>query len=344
MRIGDKTIGDGEPVFIIAEVAGSHDGDLKAAKKLVGVAAECAVDAIKFQVIRADELVVARHPKYQSFKKVEFRQDEWLELLDYTQKYDLIILVDVFDIPSLELMTRPEVKGYKVHLTNIADPSLLSAVAKTAKPVFLATGGAKREEIEAAIDVLRSNGGNNIILMHGYQGYPTKLEDVNLRKMSGLKDIFHLPVGFLDHVDAETDMAMIVPVVAIAWDAAAIEKHITLDRSLKGRDYYSSLNPDELKPLVENIRQIEKILGTDSFEFSPGEFKYRSEVMKNIVARMPIAKGTKISEEMLAFKRSEPGLPPTEAANLIGRIARVDIRKDECVIWDKVYKQGENGQ
>lgn len=339
IRISNRFIGNDAPAFIIAEVAGSYEGDLEIAKRMIEVAAEAKAEAIKFQVFRADELVVASHHKYKSFKEIEFQLEEWLELMDYTKNFDLIVLADVFDLPSLELMNRPEVKGYKVHLTNLANPTMLSAVAKTGKPVFLATGGAMLKEIESAINILRTKGNSNIILMHGYQGYPTQLEEVNFRFVSKLKEIFHLPVGFLDHVDAETDMAMIVPIVSIAWGACVIEKHFTLDRSQKGRDYYSALNPDELKLLVKNIREIEKTLGTGTSELSPEELKYRKEVMKNIVARVPISKGAKISEEVLAFKRSEPGLPPSESNNIIGTFARVNMEKDEIITWDKIHKR-----
>ena len=336
ITVGNKVIGAGEPTFVIAEIAGSHEGDFKTAKSMIEVAAEAGVDAVKFQVFQTDELVVAHHPKYSSFKAIEFTPEKWLELLAYAQEFAPVFLADVFDLPSLKLMDRPEVKGYKIHLTNLANPYMLAGIARTGKPVFLATGGARLEEIESAINILRNNGNDSIILMHGYQAYPTKLEEINFRTMDQLRQMFQLPVGFLDHVDGGTEMAKIVPIVSIAWGACVIEKHFTLDRSRRGRDYYSSLNPDELKQLVQDIREIEKTFGDGNFELSSEELKYRGEVMKNIVARMPIAQGTKITEEMLAFKRSKPGLPPSEAAGIIGRLARVDIDKDENITWDKV--------
>jgi N,N'-diacetyllegionaminate synthase len=242
----------------------------------------------------------------------------------------------VFDIPSLELMDRPEVKGYKLHLTNLANPDMLASIAKLAKPVFLATGGAKLEEIRTAIDTLKSNGNGDIILMHGYQAYPTRLEEVNLRLMSQLKELFHLPVGFLDHVDGGTEMALIVPLAALAFGACVIEKHITLDRSLKGRDYFSSLDPPQFQLLMNHIREVEKTFGRGAFSLSSEELKYRQEVMKNIVAAIPIPRGTEISASMLAFKRSSPGLSPVEAPNLSGKVARIDIAKDEVITWEKV--------
>ena len=336
LKIGDKFIGDGEPAFVIAEVASAHEGKLDLAKKLLDKSKEVGADAVKFQIFQADELLVPSQPKYRSFKEIEFTPEQWLELLDYSKKLEIIFLADVFDIPSLELMDRPEVKGYKVHLTNIANPDMLSSVAKTGKPIFVATGGAKPDEIKTAIDIFKSSGNNNIILMHGYQAYPTELEDVNLRMMSTLKELFQLPVGFLDHVDGGTDMALLMPIVAIALGARVIEKHITLDRSLKGRDYFSSLDPPQFRLLVNNVREVEKAFGKGDFSFSPEELKYRREVMKNIVAAVPIPQGTKVSPDMLAFKRSSPGLPPTEAAKLLGRVARVNMEKDEVITWDKV--------
>jgi len=338
IKIGNKFIGDGEPAFVIAEVAASHDGSLEQAKRLLEVSREVGADAVKFQIFKADELVVSSHSKYHSFKEIEFSVEQWLELLDYSRKLEIIFLADVFDMPSLELMDRPEVKGYKVHLTNIANPYMLSAIAKTAKPVFVATGGATLEEIKTAINTLESNGAGNIILMHGYQAYPTKLEEVNLRFITKLEELFHLPVGFLDHVDGGTEMAMIVPIVAIAFGACVLEKHITLDRSLKGRDYFSSLEPPQFQLLMNYIREVEKTFGRGrgDFFFSQEELKYRQEVMKNIVATTPIPKGTEISHSMLAFKRSSPGLSPAESPNLVGRTTRVDIEKDEVITWEKV--------
>ena len=336
LKIGNKFIGDGEPTFVIAEVAGSHEGSLEQAKRLLEVSREVGADAVKFQIFKADELIVPALPKYHSFKEVEFSPEQWLELLDYSKKLEIIFLADVFDIPSLKLMDRPEVKGYKVHLTNIANPYLLSSIAKTEKPVFLATGGATLEEIRTAIDTLKSNGNSNIIIMHGYQAYPTKLEEVNLRLMSKLKELFHLPTGFLDHVDGGTEMAIIVPIAAIAFGACAIEKHITPDRSLKGTDYFSSLDPPQFQLLMNYIREIEGIFGRGDFSFSPEVLKYRQEVMKNIVAGINIPSGTAISPGMLAFKRSSPGLSPMEAASLLGKVTRVDIEKDEVITWEKV--------
>lgn len=336
LKIGNKFIGDGEPAFVIAEVAGSHEGSLEQAKRLLEVSREVGADAVKFQIFKADELIVPALPKYHSFKEVEFSPEQWLELLNYSRKLEIIFLADVFDIPSLKLMDRPEVKGYKVHLTNIANSYLLSSIAKTEKPVFLATSGATLEEIRTAIDTLKSNGSSNIIIMHGYQAYPTKLEEVNLRLMGKLKELFHLPVGFLDHVDGGTEMAIIVPIAAIAFGACVIEKHITLDRSLKGTDYFSSLDPPQFQLLMNYIREIEGTFGRGDFSFSPEVLKYRQEVMKNIVAAIPIPRRTRVSPAMLAFKRSSPGLSPMEAPNLLGKVTRVDIEKDEVITWEKV--------
>ena len=118
-KLGHKRVGDSESVFVIAEVAGSHEGDLEIAKRMIEVAAEAKADAVKFQVFRADELVVASHPKYKSFKEIEFQHEEWLELMDYTKNFNLIVLADVFDLPSLELMNRHEVRGYKIHNSSL---------------------------------------------------------------------------------------------------------------------------------------------------------------------------------------------------------------------------------
>lgn len=334
--VKNKGIGDGEPTFIIAEIASAHEGSINLMKKLIEAAIKSKADAVKFQLFDADELLVKQHPKYKSLKEIEFNEKEWEEIFEYVKSFEIVVLSDVFDIRSVNIADK-YVSGFKVHSTNVCDPSLLLYVAKKKKPTLISTGGSTLNEIKKAIEIFKENKNDDIILMHGYQAFPTKIEKNNLNLIKSWRQYFNYPVGLADHIDAESEMAIIIPLIAVALGANVIEKHITLDRSRKGRDYYSALNPKEFEKMVEMIRLTEKSLGSDEFELSEEEKKYRELMKKYIVAKTRIAKGSKITENQIAFKRTlTPGLLPTEKSKIIGKIAKKDIEKDENITIEKV--------
>ena len=333
--IGNKKVGEDAPVFIIAEIASAHEGSLKNAKELLKAAIDSGADAVKFQVFKADELLTKNHPRYESFKKIEFNENEWGRIFQYGNKLKATLLADVFDKESADLVER-YVSAYKIHSTNVSDPCLLLHVAKKRKPMLLSTAGCTIDEIRTAVKIIKPIN-KSIILMHGYQGFPTKLEDINLSFLKTLKKLFKLPVGLSDHVDAESDMSVTLPLVALAFDASVIEKHITLDRNLKGRDYCSALNPDEFRTLVDKIRELETALGTGLPRLSKEELNYREKMKKYIVAKVDIPKGTKITEDMLIFKRTvKPGIPPIKIGKIVGKTAKSNIKKDKNITESKL--------
>lgn len=333
--IGNKRTGESEPIFIIAEIASAHEGSLKNAKKLLKTAVNAGADAVKFQVFKADKLLTKNHPKYDSFKKIEFNEKEWKKIFQYGEKFNVALLADVFDTESVDLADK-YVSAYKIHSTNVSDPYLLLHAAKKRKPILLSTAGCTINEIKTAIKIIKS-ANKGIILMHGYQGFPTKLKDINLNLLKTLKELFKLPIGLSDHLDAESDMSITLPLVALAFDVSVIEKHITLDRSLKGRDYYSALNPGEFRMLVKKIREVETVLGAGLPKLSKEELKYREKMKKYIVAKIDIPKETKITENALVFKRTiKPGIPPMKIKKIIGKIANANIKKDENITRGKL--------
>lgn len=336
VRIGKRTTGEGRPVFIIVEIASAHGGEIETCKNLVEKASKTGVDAIKFQKFSCDELAVPTWRGYKDLKKIEMNEDEWEEIIRHAKKFDWEILADVFDERSCDLMGELGVAAFKIHSTDLSNPYLISHVVKKQKPVLLGVGGSRLEEIKSAINTIKSSGNENIILIHGFQSYPTQVPDTNLRFIQTLKNTFGLNVGYHDHVDAESELATILPCMAVAFGASVIEKHITPYRSLRGFDYHSALNPDEFVRMVKNIREVEKSYGSGMHEFSAAEKEYKETVRKNIVARVDIPPSTDINLNMLAFKRSEPGLPPSEAEKIIGRRTKIHIKKDEIITWDKL--------
>lgn len=337
IKIGNKVIGENQPVFIIAEMACSHEGSLENAKKLVKVATEAKADAIQFQVFLAREQVVPHHESYALVSRVELSPDEWTELFDYSKQFDLLRFSAAYDKPSVNLVSKLGVDAFKIHSSDLSNLDLVRDIAWRGKPITLGTGASTLGEIEEAINVIKSEGNEDIILMHGMQNFPTNVSDANLKFLKTLKNVFQLPVGSQDHTDADSELSLIVPLLAIPLGTSVIEKHFTLDRNLKGTDHEAALNPGELKKFVEYVRVAEGSLGSFSpHPFTPAEIKYRKYAKKSIVAARDIKAGEKLTKDMFLCLISTPGLPPTEADKIVGRTAKVDIRQYENIVWKKV--------
>ncbi len=230
------------------------------------------------------------------------------------------ILVEPYDIDSFHLAEGSGVvNGYKIPSAVIGETELQKAVNQTRKPVYLGIGGAEWGEIEQAITLFK---GRDIALLCGFQNFPTKLEDSKLYQIRQLKEAFGCAVGYADHVDAEDqEMAQLVPALAVAMGATLIEKHITDNRSRKGRDHYSALNPDEFKSFVRLMRSLPDIIGEENeWILSEAELKYRKFTKRQAVAARDIADGTKLDLKDIVFKRSnEQGLSSRDISEYAGR-------------------------
>ena len=172
--------------------------------------------------------------------------------------------------------------------------------------------------------------------MHGYQAFPTKIEESNLEFLKTLKEKFGQPVGFMDHVDGSDPLSQILPLVAIGFGASVIEKHITLDRKAKGIDYESALEPPAFKEFVSKVRKMEQAIGKGVCNFSEDEKQYRKRMKKSIVAREAIPKNVTIKREMVAFKRGREGISPMEVEKIIGKKSKTMIQKDESIQWNHI--------
>ena len=285
-------------------MANSHEGKLTHAKKIVEGASKAGADAIKFQKFTANELAERDHENYGLYKRLEMNIREWNELIKFTKNKKLKVFVDVFGVQSAKNISKLGIDGYKIHSADISNPNLIQFLARTKKPILLSTAGCLLNEVDEAIKSLAKIP-KEIALMHGFQGYPTKLDDINLLRISELKKKYDLPVGLMDHVSGNSPMAINLPLIGIGMGATIIEKHITLDRSKKGLDYYSAINPEEFRTLVSLIRMTEKSLGKSEFILSGNELLYRQNHKKNPIARQFIKKGIKLNEKMFDFKRTK---------------------------------------
>jgi N,N'-diacetyllegionaminate synthase len=292
-------------------------------------------DGIKFQLFRSEQLVVRRHPGRKDFDTIELATTEWRKLLKAARASGLTLLVEAFDRASLELAAEEGADGFKVHSTDMENPEFIRTVAETGKPVLFATGGVPEEAVREALEIV---GSAPVILLHGFQTFPTPVEEIRFRDLATWKERYRVPVGFLDHTDGGSAFALVAPALAAAWGANLVEKHFTLDRSEKGYDYQSSLSPEDFYRMVELLRQAERAAGDVQASESEGARRYHRTMARSIVAGALIKRGDVFTREMLAYKRTdvrfEPGFPPREADRVIGRRATRPIQADETIRED----------
>ena len=330
--LGSRTIGEGQPCFVLAEVASAHGGEADRALKMLESAFKMGADGIKFQLFRSDLLVVRRHPGRKDFDQIELSEKEWRKVLREAKASGLTVLVEPFDAPSLRLAQDESADGYKVHSTDMENPEFIRAVGAAGRPVLFATGGVPEDAVREALELA---GAVPVGLLHGFQTFPTPVEEIRFRELAAWKERYRVPIGFLDHTDGGSAFALVAPALAVSYGADLVEKHFTLDRSEKGYDYQSSLSPEDFYRMVELLRQAERAQGDGPAAASDGAKRYHRLMARSIVAGQLIPRGEVLTAEMLAFKRTdvrfEPGYPPREAHRVIGRRATRPIQADETI-------------
>lgn len=329
-------------VYIIAEAGVNHNGDTELAKKLIDMASECGADAVKFQTFKAEESTgkTAEKAEYQKkndgeensqlemIRNLELPFEAFFELKKYAENKGIDFISTPDGIESLKCLIDINVPLIKIGSTEVTNVKFLKEIAKSGKPIILSTGMSRLGEVEKAVDVLQENGVTQLQLMHCTTDYPTELKDVNLKAMMTLKSAFQLPVGYSDHT-----LGFEAGVAATTLGASCIEKHITLDREMKGPDHRASMPPLEFKEYVEHIRNTEMLLGDGRKRPTQKEMKIMPQVRRSILAAKDLKKGTLITEDMLCFKRPGTGIAPEYVDILVGRELKRDIQKEEIITW-----------
>jgi N,N'-diacetyllegionaminate synthase len=292
-------------IFVVAEMANAHDGRVEDALGIVDAAANGGADAVKFQMFTPDELAVPSFSYYDLYIKLQMPDESWQAIIDRVHDHGLLAICDVFGMESLERCDRLGMDGFKIHNADVSNLPLLTAIGAKNKSVLLSTGGSKPDETEKAIAALRDGGASQIVLMHGFQSYPTQLSDSHLRRIETLRTTFDLPVGFAGHVDGGTPEASQLPIWAAAASADLVEVHITLDRVKEGGDWFSSLDPEPFKQMVTSLRSMEIALGSRKLEMAADEVIYRNKHKKWLVATRDIAKGEPFGGDNISLKRSD---------------------------------------
>ena len=329
-------------VLIIAEAGVNHNGSLEKAKQLVLSASEAGADMVKFQTFSADRLVTisankadyqnqttsASESQHEMMRKLELSRAMHEELIEYCKQCGIQFFSTGFDTQSIDMLVELGIDIFKIPSGEITNLPYLRHVGKYGKPVFLSTGMANLGEIESALDVLIISGTprSQITVLHCNTEYPTPMDDVNLRAMLAIRESLGVAVGYSDHT-----LGREVPVAAVALGATVIEKHFTLDRNLPGPDHRASLEPEELKAMVQAIRNIEKAMGDGIKRPSHSEAKNKPIARKSLVAATIIQKGERFMEANLTVKRPGTGISPMRWDEILGRIAIRDFEAEELI-------------
>ncbi|WP_105565066.1 N-acetylneuraminate synthase family protein [Microbacterium halophytorum] len=285
VTIGSHQVGGGAPAFVIAEIGLNHNGSVELAKQLIDVAAEAGADAVKFQK-RTPEICTPEHMRdtpretpwgtmtYLEYRhRVEFGRDEYVEVGDHAVMRGLEWFASPWDVPSVEFLEDLNVVAHKVASASVTDIELLEALRATGKPIILSTGMSTMSEIDRAVETV---GTERLVLMHATSTYPMEPDEANLRMIPVLRDRFPgVPVGYSGH-----ERGLQISLAAVAMGATAVERHITLDRTMWGSDHAASLEPGGLATLVRDIRIIEEARGDGIKRVFPGELAPKAKLRR----------------------------------------------------------------
>lgn len=343
-RINDKKIGKKQPVFVIAEIGLNHNGDIDLAKKLIDEAIGAGADAVKLQSYKAENRV-AKNGKtskyvekilgieetdYEMLKKNELSYEQTKELFDYA-KNRITIFSAPFDLESVDDLENLGVDCYKIASFDLINIPLIRKVAKTGKPMILSTGMGNLSEIEEALQAILIEGNNSVAVLQCTSSYPCPPENMNIKAIDTIRKAFKLPVGLSDHVIGDT-----VSLAAVARGANIIEKHFTLDQQMEGPDHILSLEPNELKQMVEKIRIIEESLGDGIKQASSNEFNTMLRFRKTLYTKKAIKAGEKITEDKIIIKGPAFGIYPKYLDIVLGQVAVHDMQKDHPIQWEDI--------
>lgn len=339
--IGKKKLKKYESVYVIAEIGSNHDGNLARAKNLIQLAKECGADAAKFQSFIAEELISKRGFENKSSFQSKWKKSVWdtyvsaemprkwhFELSDYAKSQGIDLFTSPWDEEALDFLVKIDAPAIKIGSGDIDNYDLLAKAGATLKPILLGTGASTLSEVETAVNIIKSAGNSEIILMHCVVNYPSDINQANIRALLTLETAFGLPVGYSDHAPGD-----LVPVSSVSLGAVAIEKHFTDDKNREGPDHPHSMAPKEFSQMVAKIRTLEKALGDGMKKPVADEDETKILQRRSIFAVKKIKRGDKIAKTDVRLLRPATGIAPKYLDVVIGRTASHDIEAYEPVQW-----------
>ena len=334
-------------VLIIAEAGVNHNGDIALALKLIEQAKLSGADCVKFQTFKAEQIVTANSPKakyqlevtdkkesqFDMLKKLELSMNDYHLLIKKCKDLSIDFLSTPYNISDVDFLEELHVSGYKIASGQLTEIPFLKYVAQKQKLMIISTGMANMSQVFDAVEAIRSQGNDNIVVLQCTTNYPSKIEDANLLAMQSMKEACKVRVGYSDHV--QNNYACFA---SAALGAEIIEKHFTLDKNMEGPDHSSSLDPSEFKELVTGIRNIEKALGTGLKKPTVIEIENSYGMKRSLVLNMDLPSGTILNEQHIGFKRPFNGLSPNMLELVLGKKITRNMLKDEsiqynCIEW-----------
>lgn len=326
--------------YLLAEMACAHDGHIQRALQMVNDAADAGFDGIQFQLFSTETLLTPRHRFYDKVKKLEISYADWEGIFEAARKRDLNIFVNPLSIDALAEIKHLGADALKVHSADLSNPEMLTSLAEFGLPVSLAVGGSTTAEIRHALELLSSSGVSDVIIMHGFQGYPTAINDTNLNCIPHLTEHFGVHVGYQDHIDGDDELGFILPANAMAMGAVLLEKHITDDRARRGTDFESAVDRVGQARFVRVIRDAHCARGAFKKDVQSGaELRYRETFKKSLVAVRDIAIGETLDAKMIVFMRGDVlGLTPSDLSSVIGKKTSKPISKYSVIQVDDIFQ------
>jgi len=338
-----RSVGPGEPPYVIAEIGSNHNGDMRLCRRLIDAAKSCGADAVKFQSWTRTSIVsraeYARNTRYsdkekhfgsleEMVAKYQFTPEQHREVFSYCQERGITFLSSCFSPAEVDLLDSLGVAAFKIASMDVNHLRLLEYVGSKRRPVIMSTGMATLAEIERALGTLRKAGAEAVALLHCVSVYPPAPESVNLRNITSFLRVFDVPVGFSDHT-----LGTVIPLAAVAIGACMIEKHFTLDKHMEGWDHATSADPGELEVIVRDGRNVFAALGSEVRRVSDAEMEKRIKFRRRIVTRRAVKRGEKLGLDDIDFKRPGTGINPDEFMYVVGRTLARDLESDEELEW-----------
>lgn len=336
-----------KPIYIIAEAGVNHNGSTSLALKLIEEAKNSGANCVKFQTFKAEQIVTKTSPKakyqlevtdkeesqYDMLKKLELSIEDYHLLIKRCKELEIDFLSTPYNIKDVDFLEELNVTGYKIASGQLTELPFLKYVAKKQKLMIISTGMANLSQVFDAVEAIRSQGNENIVVLQCTTNYPSKIEDANLLSMNSMKEACKVRIGYSDHV--QNNYACFA---SAALGAEIIEKHFTLDKNMEGPDHSSSLTPEEFKELVEGIRNIEKAMGSGLKKPTSIEVENSYGMKRSLVLNEDLPVGTIIKEEHIGYKRPFNGLSPNMLEEIIGKRINRNMLKDEalqfnCIEW-----------
>jgi N-acetylneuraminate synthase len=343
LQIGHLLLGPGHPPVVVAEIGVNHNGSFEIASAMCAAAAGLGANAVKFQTFKAESVAAERAPKadYQlettdptqsqreMLRSLELSANDHRRLMAQCAKQGVLFLSTPYDHESVDLLAELGLAAFKLSSAEITNHPLLAYAASKAKPLIVSTGMSSLAEVEAAVEVIRAAGCEQLALLHCLSEYPADPAQANLRAMQTLAAHFGVPVGFSDHTPG-----IEVALAAVALGACLIEKHFTLDKSMPGPDQRASAEPSELQALVSGVRLVAQALGDGVKQPSPTEGANRKVVRRSLAARKTLETGSVLTPESLIAIRPATGIPPTRLGEVVGRTLRTSLAAGELLSWE----------